>query len=133
MSNQKSYNPLPLCSPRIKLLKFSIWQMNSASFFDVQQEKSMLEAPQDGKRHRRKPNRMSDAELIVILIHFHSGGFRCFKHYYLHYICKHCKHLFPKTVSYNRFVELEKEVLLQMTAFIKQVFAWRMYGNKLCG
>ena len=52
-------------------------------FFDAQQEKSMLEAPQDGKRRRRKPNRMSDAEIIVILIHFHSGGFRCFKHYYL--------------------------------------------------
>ena len=41
-------------------------------FFDAQQEKSMLEAPQDGKRRRRKPNRMSDAEIIVILIHFHS-------------------------------------------------------------
>ena len=31
-------------------------------FFDAQQEKSMLDAPQDGKRYRRKPNRMSDAE-----------------------------------------------------------------------
>ena len=93
----------------------------------------MLEAPQDGKRRRRKPNRISDAEIIVILIHFHSGGFRCFKHYYLHYICKHCKHLFPKTVSYNRFVELEKEALLQMTAFIKRGTAWRVYGNKFCG
>ena len=31
-------------------------------FFDAQQEKYMLKAPQDGKRHRRKPNRMSDAE-----------------------------------------------------------------------
>ena len=88
----------------------------------------MLKAPVDGKRHRRKPNRMSDAEIIVILIHFHSGGFRCFKHYYLHYICKHCKHLFPKTVSYNRFVELEKEVLLQMTAFIKQVLLGEYTG-----
>ena len=77
-------------------------------FFDAQQEKSMLESPKDGKKHRRKPNRLSDAEIIVILIHFHSGGFRCFKHYYLHYICKHCKEMFPNTVSYNRFVELEK-------------------------
>ncbi len=25
---------------------------------------------------------MSDAEIMVILILFHSGGFRCFKHYY---------------------------------------------------
>lgn len=32
--------------------------------------------------HRNKPNRMSDAEMMVILILFHSGGFRCFKHYY---------------------------------------------------
>jgi len=90
-------------------------------FFNAQQEKSMLDAPEDGKRHCHKPNRMSDAEIIVILIHFHSGGFRCFKHYYLHYICKHCKGMFPNTVSYNRFIELEKEVLLQLTVFIKQV------------
>ena len=67
-------------------------------------------------RHRNKPNRMSDAEIMVILILFHSGGFRCFKHYYKRsvneYVCKHLKHLFPRQVSYNRFVELEKEVLL---------------------
>ena len=37
-------------------------------FFDEQQEKSMPEAPVDGKRHRRKLYRMSDAEIIVILI-----------------------------------------------------------------
>ena len=35
-------------------------------FFDAKQEKSMLSAPQDGKKHRCKPNRMSDAEIIVI-------------------------------------------------------------------
>lgn len=72
-------------------------------------------------RHRNKPNRMSDAEIMVILILFHSGGFRCFKHYYQEYFCKHLTHLFPKRVSYNRFVELEKEVLLPLVIFIKQV------------
>lgn len=97
-------------------------------FFEAQQEKSMLECPKDGKKHRRKPNRLSDAEIIVILIHFHSGGFRCFKHYYLHYICKHCKEMFPNNVSYNRFVELEKEVLLQLTVFIKQVLLGECTG-----
>lgn len=64
---------------------------------------------------------MSDAEIMVILILFHSGGFRCFKHYYKEYVCKHLTHLFPKRVSYNRFVKLEKEVLLQLTVFIKEV------------
>ena len=97
-------------------------------FFDAEQKKNMLSAPEDGKKHRHKPNRMSDAEIIVILILFHSGGFRCFKHYYLHYICKHCKHMFPNTVSYNRFVELQKEILLQLTVFIKQVLLGECTG-----
>ena len=72
-------------------------------------------------KHRNKPNRMSDAEIMVILILFHSGGFRCFKHYYNEYVCKHLIHLFPRLVSYNRFVELEKDILLTLTIFIKQV------------
>ena len=72
-------------------------------------------------KHRNKPNRMSDAEIMVILILFHSGGFRCFKHYYQEHVCKHLTHLFPMRVSYNRFVELEKEVLLQLAVFIKEV------------
>ena len=46
--------------------------------FTLQQEKYMIK---DMKTmHRNKPNRMSDAEIMVILILFHSGGFRCFKH-----------------------------------------------------
>ena len=64
---------------------------------------------------------MSDAEIMVILILFHSGGFRCFKHYYKEYVCKHLKGMFPRCVSYNRFVELEKEVLLPLAIFIKKV------------
>lgn len=71
---------------------------------------------------------MSDAEIMVILILFHSGGFRCFKHYYQEYVCKHLAHLFPKRVSYNRFVELEKEVLLPLAIFIKQVLLGECTG-----
>ena len=63
--------------------------------FSFQQEKYMIKDKKT--RHRSKPNRMSDAEIMVILI------------------------LFPHRVSYNRFVELEKEVLLLMTIFIKKV------------
>ena len=87
--------------------------------FTFQQEKYMVEDKK--QKHRNKPNRMSDAEIMVILILFHSSGFRCFKHYYKEYVCKHLKHLFPRQVSYNRFVELEKEVLLPLTIFIKKV------------
>ncbi len=60
----------------------------------------------DGKVHRNKPERLSDAEIITILILFDSMGFKRLKHFYTQYVCKHLTHLFPKTVSYNRFVEL---------------------------
>ena len=69
-------------------------------------------------KHRNKLNRMSDTEIMVILILFHSRGFRCFKHYYKEYVCKYLKGMFPQCVFYNRFVELEKEVLLPLTIFI---------------
>lgn len=75
--------------------------------------------PDDGKRHRNKPNRMSDAEVITILIAFHSSGMRTLKHFYLDYICVHCRHLFPKLLSYNRFTELEKEVGLELFLLLK--------------
>ena len=88
--------------------------------FAIQQEKYIVE--ETSYKHRNKPNRMSDAEIMVILILLHSGGFRCIKHHYQEYVCKHLTHLFPRRVSHNRFVELEKEVLLPLTILIKQVF-----------
>ncbi len=75
----------------------------------------------DGGVHRNKPKRLSDAEVITILILFHSNGFRCLKHFYTQYVCKHLTHLFHNTVSYNRFVELQKSVLLPLNVFIKAV------------
>ena len=68
----------------------------------------------DGKKHRNKPNRLSDAEVITILILFHMEGYRCLKHFYVGHVCLHCRLLFPKVVSYNRFVELEKGVAVQL-------------------
>jgi hypothetical protein len=51
-----------------KVTEISCLTDEFCKFFDTQQEKSMLEAPVDGKRHRHKPNRISDAEIIVIHI-----------------------------------------------------------------
>ena len=105
--------------PKSKVTEIYCMTDDFCKEFSFQQEKYMIEDKKIG--HRNKPNRMSDAEMMVILILFHSGGFRCFKHYYKEYVCKHLEHLFPHRVSYNRFVELEKEVLLLMTIFIKKV------------
>jgi len=67
----------------------------------------------------KRPLRMSKSEVITIYMLFHLSGFRCFKHFYLHYVQKHLQKEFPKTVSYNRFVELMQSVLLPMTMFAK--------------
>lgn len=71
-----------------------------------------------GNPPRKKP-RMSQSEVITILVLFHLGGYRNFKHFYLSYVKNHMQKEFPKTVSYNRFVELSSQVCLPMTLFLK--------------
>lgn len=96
-------------------------------FFDETVKKHSFQVS-DGKSHRNKPNRMSNAEVITILVAFHMGGQRCLKHFYLNHVCRHWGHLFPKTVSYNRFVELEREVALPLLVFVKQVLLGKCTG-----
>ena len=64
---------------------------------------------------------MSKAEIMLIVILFHDSGYRCLKHFYQEKVRRHLRHLFPKIVSYNRFVELEKEVSVPLALFIKKV------------
>ena len=63
----------------------------SREFSKVRQKYSLEDRRNDGKRRGNNPNRMCDAEIMVILI------------------------LFPALSSYSRFVELEKEVALCRT------------------
>ena len=71
-----------------------------------------------GKAHKRPPT-ITHIEVISIMILFHDRGYKCMKHFYIQYVQVHLKHLFPKTVSYNRFVELMKAVNLHFSIFIK--------------
>lgn len=41
---------------------------------------------EDGVRRRRRKTSLSDSEIITILLYFHFGTFRNFKHYYLFFI-----------------------------------------------
>ena len=61
---------------------------------------------------------MSDSEMMTILLLFHFGSYRNFKHYYLSFIKIIQKKEFPTAVSYNRFVELEGRVFFQMMFFL---------------
>ena len=83
---------------------------------------------QDGRPHRNKPGRLSDSEVMTIIIIFHSNGFRCLKHFYKEYVCVHLRHLFPEVVTYNRFVELQKSIFLHLAVFIKEVLLGECTG-----
>lgn len=73
----------------------------------------------NARKHRNKPNRLSDSEIMTILVAFHLSGMRNLKHYYLFYVSKHLRGEFPKLVSYNRFVELQQRILLPLVLFLK--------------
>lgn len=71
-----------------------------------------------GNQPKRKP-KMSISEVITLMVLFHCGTYRNMKHFYLYYVKAHLSHLFPNTVSYNRFVELMQSAALPMTLFMK--------------
>lgn len=95
-------------------------------FFDAMMTIYTLKPATKRKYHRNST--MSKAEIMLILILFHDSGYRCLKHFYLEKVCKHMRHLFPKVVSYNRFVELEKEVAIPLALFIKKVLLGKCTG-----
>ena len=69
---------------------------------------SLPSSPEALKRRRKRM--MSDAEVITILIRFHFNTCRNFKHYYLSCVFGQWRHLFPRRLSYNRFVEVTSDI-----------------------
>ena len=55
---------------------------------------------------------------MTILIAFHQSGYRTFKHFYTRHVCVYWRAEFPHLVSYSRFVQLKKEVLMLLTLYL---------------
>ena len=92
-------------------------------------DKYSLNAPKmTGKRPYHRAGKLSVPEIMTIMILFHNSGYRCLKHFYLNEVCVNLRHLFPQVVSYNRFVELEKEAVIPLTIFIKKVLLGKCTG-----
>ena len=79
-------------------------------------------------KQRNRKSTLSDSEVMTILILFHSGHYRDLKHYYINHIKKHMKGEFPQTVSYNRFVELQKKVVVKLAIFLKMFYLGKCTG-----
>ena len=63
--------------------------------FDAENAENLLE-DNSGVKRRRRAASLSDSEIMTILLYFHFGTFRNFKHYYLFFIKGTMKSYFPK-------------------------------------
>ena len=73
----------------------------------------------NGKKRRNRKSKMSDGEVMTILVLFHLKSYRNLKHFYINHVCKFMCNEFPELVSYNRFVELQKKVVQPLGVFMK--------------
>jgi len=71
-----------------------------------------------GNPPKKKP-KLCVSEVITLMILFHHSGYRTMKGFYTNYVKVHMRHLFPKTVSYNRYVELMASANLPLAMFVK--------------
>lgn len=72
------------------------------------------------KSTRNRASKLADSEIITIMIGFHLGAHKCFKHYYIQIVEPYYKNLFPELVSYNRFVELQSKVAVPFMLYLKE-------------
>lgn len=95
--------------------------------FDCAKAERIIDEDSTKKRRNRK-FKLNESEVITILIFFHLGQFRNLKHFYINYVQKHMQKEFPETVSYNRFVELQKKAFLPMSIFLKTMCLGKCTG-----
>jgi hypothetical protein len=67
---------------------------------------------------RHKPGSLSLSEVMTILVLFHASGYRDFKTFYTRHVTRQLGGAFPKLVSYNRFVELQREALVPLWCYL---------------
>ena len=71
----------------------------------------------DKNKSKRGPKqKLCLSEIMTIVIYFHHSKFRTFKDYYL-FLKMHHNNSFTQLVSYNRFVELQKQALIPLMLF----------------
>jgi hypothetical protein len=75
-----------------------------------------------GACRRRKPGALALSEVMTILVLFHLSGYRNFKAFYTEHVMKHLAGAFPHLVSYQRFVELQRDALAPLWCYLHTRF-----------
>ncbi len=112
-----------------KVIEFFVMADEFCKIFNAMLRHRGLDMTKDGRKHDyHRDCRTSQMEIIVIMIMFLSSNHKCLKHFYWDEICVRDRHLFPNTVSYNRFTELEKSVVVQFVFFVKKYLMGKCTG-----
>jgi len=83
--------------------------------FNKKYKKYLL--PSKNEKKRNKPSSLTTSEVMTILIYYHKSGYKYFKYYYLNSYLE-LKKYFPKLISYKRIVNMAKDVLVYLMAFM---------------
>lgn len=67
-----------------------------------------------GNKQRDRKMSLTTSEIMTISIWYHYSGYKTFKDYYTKLIQVYMKNEFPNLVSYNRFIELRKTIIMPM-------------------
>lgn len=70
-------------------------------------------------KKRNRGRSLSLSEVMTILTLFHISGYRNLKQFYLEFVCQYLNREFPRLVSYNRFVEFERDALIPLAAYLE--------------
>ena len=73
-------------------------------------------------KYKQRKCKLSPSEVMTICIAYHQSGHKNFKTFYLNYLMKYHYRLFPNLVSYNRFVELMKEIIELLALYLTSRF-----------
>lgn len=73
---------------------------------------------ENGELKRRRDCKLSPAEVMTIIIHFHQSHYRDFKNYYLLYVSRQLKAYFPELLSYTRFLGISSSVVVPLCSYL---------------
>ena len=71
----------------------------------------------NGKAKRGPEPRLSNSEVMTIVILFHQSNYRTFKHFY-EYVCRYLGKDFPHLISYSHFVYSMKNLFIPLFAYL---------------
>lgn len=71
-----------------------------------------------GKKQRNRSMTLTMGEVMTISIWYHHSGYATVKDYYTKHVQIYLRNEFPKLVSYNRFIELRKLIVMPMLIFL---------------